>query len=564
MKLRIASNLVAISLAATAAFVAPRLSAQEPARTATPETAAYKKIAPLLDGMGDHTHPISTDSGLAQRYFDQALVLAFGFNHAEAARCFRQMQALDPDCAMGYWGEALVLGPNINAPMLDENVPKAWAALQKAQEHSDRASPRHCDYIHALAARYAKDTPDDRSSLDQLYADAMRKLAAKYPEDYDAQTLFAESLMTTTPWNYWQDDGEPKEVTRELLRTLERVLARRPSHPFANHLYIHAIEAQHPDWGEACADRLRDLVPGAGHLVHMPSHIYIRVARYEEANAANERAIDADQAYITQCHAQGLYTLGYVPHNHHFLWFGKAMTGESKDCLAAARHVRRHVDQEKMREPGLGTLQHFFTLPMWTYIRFCMWDEALAEEKPAEDVKYPTAVWHFARGMALARTGQPKPAQAELVALARFAADQSLDDVTIWDLNTTRDLLQIAQHVLSAAVAETDADFATAEKHLRRAVELEDELNYDEPPSWCIPPRQLLGALLLEADKPAEAEAIYREELKIYPENGWSLFGLQQALKGRTEAAAQAKRRFDKAWANADVALASSWQVRFD
>jgi tetratricopeptide (TPR) repeat protein len=467
---------------------------------------------------------------------------------------------------MGYWGEALVLGPNINAPMAAENVPKAWDALQQALKHLNHETPRHRDYILALAERYAEAPPDDRSALDQAYAEAMRGLAAKYPDDYDAQALLAESLMDTTPWDYWQKNGEPKEITRDLLRTLERVLARRPNHPLANHLYIHAVEKEHPQWGEACADRLRDLVPGAGHLVHMPAHIYIRVARYEDANAANERAIDADQAYIAQCHAQGLYMLGYVPHNHHFLWFGKAMTGESQDCLAAARHVREHVDKEKMREPGLGTLQHFYTLPMWTYIRFCMWDEALGEEKPAADLTYPTAVWHFARGMALARTGQAQLAQAELDELNKFAADKSLKDVTIWEINTTYDLLQIAEQVLAAAVAEAEGDLLTAEARLRRAVELEDALNYDEPPTWFIPPRQLLGAVLLADDKPAEAENTYREELRIYPGNGWSLLGLHQAFKaqGKTEAADEAKRRFDEAWSNADVMLGSSRRVRMN
>lgn len=378
-------------------WITPAGIAQESKRGDDSEELSYRKIAPLLAGMGKHRHPIATDSELAQRYFDQGLVLAFGFNHAEAKRAFRQVQVLDPDCAMGYWGEALVLGPNINAPMLEEHVSQAWSALQKASKFADAAMPRHTSYIQALKSRYAERPPEDRSSLDIAYSEAMRSLAARYPEDDDAQTLFAESLMVTTPWDYWNDDGTPGEITEELLRTLERVLARSPEHPLANHLYIHAVEAVHPEWAEACANRLRNMVPGAGHLVHMPSHVYIRVGRYDDANAVNERAIDADQSYITQCHAQGLYALGYVPHNHHFLWFGKAITGESQDCLNAARHVRNHVDKQMMRVPGFGTLQHFYTLPLWTYVRFCMWDDVLAEDRPADDLKYPLGVWHYTR-----------------------------------------------------------------------------------------------------------------------------------------------------------------------
>lgn len=516
--------------------------------------------APLFAKLGDFHHEIETDVPEAQTYFDQGMVLAFGFNHAEATRSFREAQRLDPDCAMCYWGEALVLGPNINAAMPEDNVAPAWAALQKAREHTDHATPRHRAYIEALAARYRPEPLEDRSELDLAYADAMRKLAEAHPEDYDAQSLFAEALMDTTPWDYWTEDNQPKEETRELLRTLERVLARKPSHPLANHLYIHVVEKAHPEWGVAAAERVGDLAPDAGHLVHMPSHIFIRLARYEDANRANERAIEADRSYIAQCHAQGVYALGYVPHNHHFLWFGKAMTGESQSTLAAARHTRDHVDPEMMREPGLGALQHYYTLPIWTYVRFGLWDEALAEPEPAEDLKYPRGVWHFARGMALARTGKPDSAQKELDALARLAGDESLSKVTIWELNDTQSLLEIAVEVLGAAVSQARGDLSLAESRLRDAVRLEDALVYDEPPTWFIPPRQLLGAVLLAADKPAEAEEVYRRELEIYPDNGWSLYGLSQALEtqGKTEEAHESRQRFEQAWAQADVTLEAS------
>lgn len=516
--------------------------------------------APLFAELGDFHHEIETDVPLAQTYFDQGMILAFGFNHAEAARSFREAQRLDPDCAMCYWGEALVLGPNINAAMPDENVPAAWAALEKAREHADKATPRHRAYIEALTARYRPEPLEDRSKLDLAYAEAMGEVAAQYPEDYDAQTLYAEALMDTTPWDYWKENEEPKEVTRELLRTLERVLARRPNHPLANHLYIHVVEKVHPDWGVAAAERIGDLVPDAGHLVHMPSHIFIRIGRYQDANRANQEAIAADRSYIAQCHAQGVYSLGYVPHNHHFLWFGKAMTGESRDCLAAARHTREHVDREKMREPGFGALQHYYTLPLWTYVRFGMWDEALAEPEPADDLKYPRGVWHFARGMALARTGKPDRARDELGALTRLATDDRLAEVTIWELNDTQSLLEIAEEVLSATITEARGDLAVAESRLRDAVRLEEALVYDEPPTWFIPPRQLLGAVLLKAGKPAEAERVYREELRIYPDNGWSLFGLRQALEeqGENEKARKVGERFEQAWSQADVTLEES------
>ncbi len=525
--------------------------------TASPQDATP---APLFAELGDFHHEIQTDDRLVQTYFDQGMVLAFGFNHAEAARSFREAQKLDPDCAMCYWGEALVLGPNINTPMPEEHVVPAWAALQKAREHADHATPRHQAYIEALTARYQPEPMEDRSELDQAYADAMRELAARYPEDYDAQTLFAEALMDTTPWDYWTEDDQPKEETKELLPTLERVLARRPNHPLANHLYIHVVEKAHPDWGVAAAERTGDLVPDAGHLVHMPSHIFIRVGRYEDANRANERAIAADRSYIAQCHAQGVYAVGYVPHNHHFLWFGKAMTGESEDSLAAARHTQEHVDPEMMREPGFGALQHYYTLPIWTYVRFGMWEEALAEPEPAADLKYPLGVWHFARGMALARTGKPDQAQAELDTLARLAVDESLEDVTIWELNDTKSLLEIAEEVLGSAVAEARGDLALAESRLRDAVRLVDALVYDEPPTWFIPPRQLLGAVLLKAGKPDEAERVYAQELRIYPDNGWSLYGLSQALEaqGQSEKAQHFRQRFEKAWADADVTLEAS------
>jgi len=525
-----------------------------------PPPAGYEKTAPLFEGMGTHTHRVTTRVGLAQTYFNQGLILSYGFNHAEAARSFREAQKLDPDCAMAYWGEALVLGPNINAAMEDENVPLAWAALQKALERKDKASERERAYIDALAARYVPEPVADRSELDVAYANAMREVAGDYPDDLDASTLFAEALMNTTPWDYWQDNGEPKWVTEEILATLERVLAADPNHPGANHFYIHTVEAQQPERGVAAADRLGSLVPGAGHLVHMPCHIYVRVGRYAEASDANEDAIAADDSYITQCHAQGLYPLAYMPHNRHFLWFTAAMEGRSERSIEAAKHVAMHVDKELMREPGYGTLQHFYTLPLWAMARFGKWDMILATPRPKSDLKYPNGVWYFARGMAHLRKGDPGAATASLVVLDSLAADPELDTVTIWDINTTRQLLQIASHVLAGEIAATHGNYRQAIAHLNTAVDLESQLRYDEPAPWYAPVRQTLGAILLQAGRAGDAETVYRAELEMYPNNGWSLYGLAQALsrRGKQREADEVMLQFEAAWARADVQLTSS------
>lgn len=546
--------LTVIACAAAFCIVTP-CPAQEVGDSKLPE--GYTKTAPVFRGMGDRNFPVTTDVPLARKYVNQGLVLSYGFNHAEAARSFREAQKLDPDCAMAYWGEALVLGPNINAPMNADSVSQARAALQKAKQHAAAASPREQDYIHALSARYAEQAAEDRSGLDQAYADAMRQLARKYPDDYDAKSLFAEALMTTTPWNYWLAGGEPKEITKEILTTLERVLARDPNHPMANHLYIHAVEAAHPEWGVACAERLGSLVPGAGHLVHMPSHIYVRVGRYADATDANERAVVVDDDYITQCHAQGLYPLAYVPHNHHFLWFSAAMEGNSKRSIDAARHVSMHVDQKKMREPGLGTLQHFYVLPLYALTRFGHWDEILQEPQPAADLKYPTGAWHFAYGMAQVRKGDVAAAARHLNALQQLAADEELDKVTIWETNSTRHILQIAEQTLAGELAAARGEHGEAVEHLRKAVELEDAMSYEEPPLWYAPTRQALGAMLLKARRPAEAEAVFREDLSQYPNNGWSLFGLRQALQaqGKTGEAVEVGDQFEQAWSRADVRL---------
>ncbi len=517
-------------------------------------------LGPTLEGMGDHHHPISTDNPATQRLFDQGLVLAYGFNHLEAERSFREAARLDPDCAMCYWGIAFVRGPNINSLMDPENVPIAWEAMRRAHELGDRASRQELDYIRALSARYVEDPPEDRTTLDRAYADAMRDLARKYPDDLDAATLFAASLMDTTPWDYWLENGDPKPETVEVMKTLESVLERDPRHAGAAHFYIHIVEKQHPELAVEVADRLGDLVPGAGHLVHMPSHIYLRIGRYHDATVANQRAVEADDGYITQCRNQGLYPVMYMPHNWHYIWYAASVEGRSELALEAALEMSRRVDPDKMRAPGLGAVQHYWITPLYGYVRFGKWQEVLDYPEPPADLLYPRGVWHYARGMALTRLGRLAEAQAEADQLERLALEPELERVTVWDLNTTAALLDIAVEALRGEIAATRSDYDTAIDALVEAARLEDGLTYDEPPPWYQPARQLLGAVYLEAGRPSDAERVYREDLQIFPDNGWSLFGLEKSLRaqGRIDEAARVAREFKDSWEFADVELTTT------
>jgi tetratricopeptide (TPR) repeat protein len=516
--------------------------------------------APLLDGMGSHHHQVTTKSALAQRYFDQGLVLAFGFNHKEAARSFRQAQVIDPDCGMCFWGEALVLGPNINAGMDPEDGPRAFAAVRQAVALKYRLTDSEAAYIEALAHRYADPAPGDRSGLDHAYAEAMGNVARRFPDDADAASLYAEALMDTMPWDYWQKDGAPRPATRTVLSTLESVLEDHADHPLANHLYIHAVEKEDPQRGIAAADRLRGLVPGAGHLTHMPGHIYIRVGRYEDAVIANEQAIAADDAYIAQCHAQGLYPLAYMPHNHHFLAAAAGFIGRGAQALRAARHMQSQQDPELMREPGYGTLQHYWAMPYFVLARFGRWDELLAEPRPAEDLLYPTGIWHYARGLAWARNDDRERARSSLAALVVIADDPDMDSTRIWETHSMAQILAIAREILSGELALASGEHEKAIAHLEQAVRLEDDLVYVEPPDWYVPARHNLGAALLTAGRAADAEAVYRRDLEVYPGNGWSLRGLERALRaqGRELDADAVADRFQKVWAQADIEIQGS------
>jgi tetratricopeptide (TPR) repeat protein len=539
--------------------VDPVASGEKTSQNDVQSTAVPGQIAPRLQKLGDHKFPVTTSSPRAQLFINQGLMLAYGFNHAEAARSFREAARLDPNCAMAYWGMALVMGPNINMPMPSEAEAKVYEMIQKAVALKSNASERERAYIDALAKRYSPEEEPNRAMLDRSYAEAMRQLHERYPDDLDAATLYAEALMDLRPWNYWTRDMQPYPETLEIHRVLESVLARNPNHPGAIHYYIHSVELGRPELAEAGAERLWKLAPGAGHLVHMPSHIFRRVGRYSDASRSNEDAIAADEDYITQCRAQGVYPLAYYPHNIHFLWDSATMEGRSHVAIKAARKSASSIPDGAWREVPL--LHQFLVAPLFAYTRFGKWDLILNEPRPPEESPFWTGVWHYARGLAFTATGKPDQAARELSSLENIAAEKSLDGFRVtFSRNGAKAILEIAVEVLAGEMAAKRGDYDKAIARLHRAILLEDNLIYNEPPDWHVPTRQLLGAVLLEAGRAAEAEAIYWQDLERNRENGWSLFGLMQSLRaqGKEEQAALVEERFRKAWSMADVTLIAS------
>ena len=539
-------------------FGVPVALGQESPALDTKSAVVEGQIAPRLQNLGDYKHPVTTSSPRAQLFFNQGLTLTFGFNHREAGRSFREVARLDPDCAMAYWGQALVLGPNINMPMPPDAEAQAYELIQKAVALKAKVSERERAYIDALAKRYSNEDKPDRTTLDRAYAEAARQLSERYPDDLDAATLYAEALMDLRPWNYWTKDGRPYPKTLEIVSVLESVLERNPNHPLGIHLYIHAVEAVKPELAEAGADRLGKLAPGAGHLVHMPSHIYRRLGRYADASEANVQAIAADEDYITQCRAQGIYPLGYYPHNIHFLWDAASMEGRSEVAIDAARKVASKLSAEKLRE--MPMLNSFAVVPLFAYTRFGKWEEILQEPRPADDLLFLAGIWHYARGLAFTATGRLGAAATELESLDKIAADKSLQDLALFSPNPGAPIIKIAAEVLAGRLAAKRGETEKAIAHLHRAVLLEDALVYTEPADWHYPVRQSLGAVLLQADRAAEAETVYWEDLRRNPENGWSLFGLMKSLEaqGKTEQAEEIEQRFRKAWDRANVTLTAS------
>jgi tetratricopeptide (TPR) repeat protein len=511
------------------------------------------ELAPRLQSLGKHVFPVTCRSAKVQAFVNQGMNLAYGFNHAEAGRAFRESARLDPNCAMAYWGQALVLGPNINAAMTPEDEPKAYEAAQKALSLKGRASARERAYIEAVATRYSGKA-EDRGARDKAYAEAMRDLTKRYPDDLDAATLFAEALMDLSPWSYWMPDGQPYPATKEAEAALQRALAKNPNHPGALHYWIHLMEAHHPDRAVAEADRLLTLVPGAGHMVHMPSHIYQRVGRFADARVSNEKAVLADEDYIVQCRAQGLYPMAYYPHNVHFLWFAATMEGRSRTAIESARKVASKVSDDALKE--LPLLAGFRVVPFYALARFGKWDEMLAEAAPPDNL-FLNGVWHYARGLAFAGKGQLSDAEVELATLRKIAGDPALK-FRLFSLNTGDAITALAPEMLAAELAAKRKDFERAISHAERALRLEGGLSYTEPSEYHYPPRHLLGAVLLEAGRPGEAETVYWDDLRSNPENGWALFGLGQALRAQGKDPSGVEARFKKAWANADVTLTGS------
>jgi tetratricopeptide (TPR) repeat protein len=512
---------------------------------------------PLYDNLGNHHYRISTAVPLAQRYFDQGLRLYYAFNHGEAIRAFDEAARLDPTCAMCYWGTALAFGPNINMPMDSASGAAAYAATRQALALRQHATAMEQALIDAVATRYSAVPHQDRASLDSAYARAMRQVAARFPGDPEAGTLYAEALMDLSPWNYWNRDGSPRPDTQELLASLEKVLAAHPEHPGANHFFIHAVEAVDPQRALPMAERLAGLMPGAGHLVHMPGHIYVRVGRYLDAIRANEHAVHADESYIRDHNpALGVYTLGYYPHNYDFLAFAASMIGRSRQSLEAADRMAALVPRDMLREPGLTLLQSHLSRALQLRVRFGRWEEILQAPAPDEDLHYARGIWHYARGRALAATGDPAAATTELAHLRALAGHPDLDGAHV-EFNPAPALLSLAADVLAGHAAAAAREYDAAIRFLRSAAEHEDNLVYGEPPEWSVPVRQELGVILLQAGRAAESESVYREDLARFPDNGWSLDGLARSLsaQGRTTEAAAARETFQRIWSTADVRI---------
>jgi tetratricopeptide (TPR) repeat protein len=542
-----------LALPAAAQIHDPRALAADPSKADAP-------IAPKLEGLGDYHFTVTTRSPESQRFFDQGLRLTYGFNHSEALRAFKEAARLDPQNAMAYWGWALVLGPNLNLPMLPYVVPQAYEAIQRAVALKGKVSERERAYIEALAARYTNDPEADRAPFDRAYARAMQKLVQRYPNDLDAATLYAASLMNLSPWDYWNLDGSPKGRTAEILETLQSVVERDPRHAGALHYHIHAVEARHPERGEKQADMLSGLMPGAGHMVHMPSHIYMRVGRFTDSYEANLRAVKADEGYITQCRSQGLYPLNYYPHNIHFMAWSAMLQGRPQEALAAARKIVEKVPPVLSADKNTWALyETFLSQPMFVMVRFGMWDEMLAEPKPDIESRFMTGIWHYGRALAYIHNDQAAEARRELRSL-RAARKAMGEEQHYIGFATAEKLMTIAEETVRGELAYREGNLTKGLAHLERAVRLEDTLRYNEPPDWYFPVRHFLGAMLLDAGRPDEAEVVYAADLRKNPENGYSLFGLRTALErqGRSEDAQAVAMRFDRSWADANHTLTSS------
>lgn len=507
-----------------------------------------KQIAPLFDHLGAHEFRIETAVPKAQVFFNQGLNLAFAFNHAESHRSFLEASRLDPNSAMTYWGQAYVLGPNINDQFPDNNRRrKAYEAIQKALELSQNSPAREKELIRALSKRFSADTLADIKELNMEYMQAMTLVANAYKNDPDILTLYAAAIMNTVPWDYWDKKGNPSPNIKEAKQALEKAFSLNPEHPGAHHYYIHMVELPKPDLAVPSAEKLASLMPGAGHMVHMPGHIYMRVGRYKEAVEANQAAILVDEDYISQCYAQGQYPLGYYPHNIHFLWSAASMMGNEKISIDAAKKTAEKVSLSNLKEARF--FQNFAATPLLAYLRFGKWNEILTTPDPGDEYAYLKMIWHYARGIAFVRKENMKEAKEELQFLNHRDKDLEHENIA-----------RVAHAVLEGEISAAMGDLSAAISQLKLAVTYEDALPYDEPAVWYIPTRQSLGSVLLKAGHYAEAEAIYLEDLAYYRQNGWSLMGLYQSLlqQEKLQEAQDVKQQFDIAWKYADIEIDDS------
>jgi len=512
---------------------------------------------PLYDNLGSLRHPISTGSELAQQYFDQGFRLVYAFNHEEAIRSFEEAARQDPNAAMPYWGIALALGPNINSPMSKDSERRAREAIKQARARLAKAGDAERAYIEALTKRYVSKKRATRATLDKAYAEAMRLVWQQFPDDPDAGVLFAEALMDLRPWDLWTANGKSKPGTDEIVSTLEAVLANHPDHPGACHYYIHAVEASlQPERALACADTLADLMPGAGHLVHMPAHIYARVGQYHHSAEQNARAARVDEQYLAHQSLSGDYADGYYSHNLHFLWSSLTMEGRSAEAMKAAHALMATITEEEARKDRIK--EQYLPSEMFTLIRFGRWEEMLRVMPPPKGLHLMEGIWRLGRGFGSVATGRLPEAEGSRYALSRltkqFRRSKSPEE------KLERELLRIAERLLAGDIAARRQRYDDAINAMKEAVKIEESLQYSEPPLWPLSARQYLGPVLLLAGRAAEAEREYRADLKRYPENGWALFGLAQSLKAQQKdsEAAEVTGRFEKAWAHADVPLTSS------
>ncbi len=530
-----------------------------PAKFLLEDIDTTRQIAPLFENLGTHNFNITTSNKEAQTFFNQGLKLAYAFNHAESHRSFMEVSRRDPESPMGLWGQAYALGPNINDPFPDDTRKKeAYDAVQKAVKIVQNASPKEQALVNALEKRYDKDISKDLAELNLQYMQAMKSVKEKYPDDADVLTLYADAVMNTMPWNYWDNKGNPAVNTLEAKSAIEKAIKIDPNNPGAHHLYIHLVELPKPELAIASADKLGSLMPAAGHIVHMPSHIYIRVGRYKDAVKANKDAILADEDYISQCFSQGMYPLGYYPHNIHFLWSASSLLGDSKTAIDAAKKTAEKVPIGELVE--LPFLQDFASTPLLAYTRFGKWNEILTIPYPGDEFKHLKLIYHYARGIAFLRKGNLPEAEQELDALQELSMDPLLETIIANYTNPSSAIIKVAIEVLAGEIENYKGNTSEAIAHLQNAVAFEDALIYSEPSPWHIPARQTLGSMFLKDKNYIEAEKIYKEDLAILRQNGWSLMGLHQSLvaQGKSEEAKKIKQEFEKAWEHSDIKIDSS------